>query len=899
MPARSSNWFGRMFNQKKTPIRNNNPHRPLRLGIESLEDRTVPAGTITIVEAGPGSLDGFLGVADGTILAADGGAADGTVSRAALQAVGAGTAISITAQNSIIFEAALAPIVLQTTTSATFQSQAGLIGFGQQSDSLSTAGGAISFLSNTDLTLGVLNSGGANINLTANRMDLGGAINAGAGTVFISSTVPTRIIDLGGPDVMGTALGVTDTELDQITAALVKVGNNAAGTNANTGGIQITSAISQGAGYNTLSLQTTAGVTNAAPLAVDSVAIRAGATVTLNNAGNDIESLAVLVAGAGNDLIVVDTDSLLFATVDGLNGLTVADDISITAGSIVSQAVGANVSGDTLELLGAGAYTLTNAGNDVNVLAAALTAPTGTLNYTDADDLLIGISGFGTQGVTTNNANITITTINGNLTIDNAATGTDIDAGSAMVNLTAQSTGAQNNAIDLQNNGGAGIIGTGGVTLTADNVSIADTVAAGPTALLQPFQAGTLINLGGADAGGTPGTLGLTDGELDLVTAGIIQIGNATAGDITVSAAISPAGTSQLELVTGAGVLDGSAGLDDITETRLGITAGTGIGVAGGDVFLDVMVSNFEATTATGGIQASNTGGPLTIGGVNAALTGVRTTTSGNIDISNNNSITVGTALVEGISTAGGGSITLTTTSTSINITATSSGVAATGGNGNVVITAEDDVNALAAISAVGTGDITIVAEPGGGAGSFTNTAAGTVTAELGDISITTADNVTLAGAVAVTAGTGTITIIAEPTVGPSAAAGNFMNSGTGTVTTAGGAISVRAGDGITVGAAISAGGAGTVTLLANAAIDTVGVVTSTAAISSASGAISIAGLNVNLNAGGTVSSTVGGGITIFGDAVGAPAVTSTSRPRSRRPAGTATSSSRPTPRAT
>ena len=269
-------------------------------------------------------------------------------------------------------------------------------------------------------------------------------------------------------------------------------------------------------------------------------------------------------------------------------------------------------------------------------------------------------------------------------------------------------------------------------------------------------------------------------------------------------------------------------------------------------------MSNLEATTATGGITFVNSGTTLTIGGVNAILTGVRTTTSGSILITNDNTITVGTALIEGVSTAGGGSITLTNTSNDINITATSSGVAATGGNGNVVITAEDNVNVNAAVSAVGTGDITITAEPGNGAGTFTNTAAGTVTAELGDISITAADNVVVAGAVAVTAGTGTITIIAEPTVGPSAAAGNFTSTGTGTLTTAGGNISVRAGDSVSVGAGVTAGGAGTITIDADAAVDGIGTFTSTAGgkLATAGGVATITAFDVAI--GDTINVTTG-----------------------------------------
>ena len=85
------------------------------------------------------------------------------------------------------------------------------------------------------------------------------------------------------------------------------------------------------------------------------------------------------------------------------------------------------------------------------------------------------------------------------------------------------------------------ITGTGGVTYTADNMSLTGATNAGAAiATLQPNTAGQLVNLGGADAAGT---LGLTDAELDTVTAGTLRVGSATSGNMTISAAVvAPAG---------------------------------------------------------------------------------------------------------------------------------------------------------------------------------------------------------------------------------------------------------------------------------------------------------------------------------------------------------------------
>jgi len=56
---------------------------------------------------------------------------------------------------------------------------------------------------------------------------------------------------------------------------------------------------------------------------------------------------------------------------------------------------------------------------------------------------------------------------------------------------------------------------------------------------------GQLINLGGADVNGT---LGLTNAELNTVTAGKLRIGDLQSGAITISAPIAPASASALNL---------------------------------------------------------------------------------------------------------------------------------------------------------------------------------------------------------------------------------------------------------------------------------------------------------------------------------------------------------------
>src|SRR5207244_1312337 len=120
------------------------------------------------------------------------------------------------------------------------------------------------------------------------------------------------------------------------------------------------------------------------------------------------------------------------------------------------------------------------------------------------------------------------------------------------------------------------------------------------TVTLKPRTAGRAVDLGGPD---TATALGLTDAELDRVTAGVLQIGVAATGPITVSTAISQAGSGYgtLSLQSGATI----AGPGSIAGTALALRAVTGIGTAGTP--LATAVSKLEATTVTGGIFISNT----------------------------------------------------------------------------------------------------------------------------------------------------------------------------------------------------------------------------------------------------------------------------------------------------
>src|SRR5262245_15888242 len=277
----------------------------------------------------------------------------------------------------------------------------------------------------------------------------------------------------------------------------------------------------------------------------------AAATLTINGtAGGD--AIAVTDGGVVNGFQTTEVsapgfESIRFAnkttvTIDGnggadtltFNNPTVAaglTTLNVTNVGAVTQTGAVNYT--NLSLLVTGAVTLTG-NNDVTTLAAAVTTSGAAFSFNDVDDITLTSVG-GLNGIFTSNGAIAITTANGPIIVTNTAAAADVNAGGgpgaiSTVALTAGSVGATDFSIQLQPS--ANVTGRAGVQLLADNIDLTTgaTVNAGTaTATLNSFNAGTLIDLGAADAANT---LGLTDAELDRITAGILRIGDTGSGRI-------------------------------------------------------------------------------------------------------------------------------------------------------------------------------------------------------------------------------------------------------------------------------------------------------------------------------------------------------------------------------
>src|SRR5262249_54983916 len=105
-----------------------------------------------------------------------------------------------------------------------------------------------------------------------------------------------------------------------------------------------------------------------------------------------------------------------------------------------------------------------------------------------------------------------------------------------------------------------------------DTMSLAQPVTTGSTSAgivtLEPFTASRTIDLGTNSAG----NLGLTNAELNEVTAGVLRIGSSSfTGNITVSAAITPTHVRALSLITSS-----TGAITQSSTDTISVDSGTG-----------------------------------------------------------------------------------------------------------------------------------------------------------------------------------------------------------------------------------------------------------------------------------------------------------------------------------
>ena len=253
--------------------------------------------------------------------------------------------------------------------------------------------------------------------------------------------------------------------------------------------------------------------------------------------------------------------------------------------------------------------------------------------------------------------------------------------------------------------------------------------AAGHRVTLEPFSSGQLIDVG-TNAGLT-GTLGLAQSDLNNVTASTLQVGDSTSGNITVSAAVTLAKATTLDLETGGGIVEGAGGA--LTVPDLALRAVTGVGSAGALAVVGPISVAIDNTTS-GAVQISSTGA-LTIASNLDGVSGVSdAASSASITIHASSPLTV----AADVTATGNAPILLSADDTPVpgDDLTVNAGVTVSSGGGGVTLDAGDNVTVNGTVQTSGAGQIIINGDfnnvdPIGGT-TITLGSTGTLTAPAG-----------------------------------------------------------------------------------------------------------------------------------------------------------------------
>ncbi len=489
---------------------------------------------------------------------------------------------------------------------------------GNVSAAVSGAGNAFSLADVNPLTVasvdgvnGVSTANGA-ITLTANAMTLAQAVNSGTARTILQPLAAGENIDLGTKT--AGELGLTAADLNEVSASVLQVGN------AGAGGITVSAAIAPG--VSTLALVNNSSVNESAggTITENSLRISAAGPVTLDG-NNHVGNAAGVSSGPGNGFSFVDASQLTVASVDGVNGIsTVNGDVTLRADTMnISQAVNAGTGRTTLEELTAGrSIDLgTKTPGELGLTSADLNQVTaGVLQVGDGAAGAITVSGAiapigasvlslvnnntvneGGGTITENSLRVSAAgpvTLDGNNHVNNVAGVTSAPGGTFSITDANPLTVATVDGVNGISTANAAI------TLTADAMNINQAVNSGTAqTTLQPLTAGEDINLGAK----IPGELGLTSAEFSRITAGVYQIGNANAGNITLYSSVpndtitlgnintetTTAGT-RLDLRTDGSVMDTGAPSGLVAETV--VVPNLSIDAPHGNVLLDGSINN-------------------------------------------------------------------------------------------------------------------------------------------------------------------------------------------------------------------------------------------------------------------------------------------------------------------
>ncbi len=346
------------------------------------------------------------------------------------------------------------------------------------------------------------------------------------------------------------------------------------------------------------------------------------ATLTVSAAGiAAFTDVAVTDAGAGTGVTFNNSGANLYSetftiTLDnGSNGISIAGrtrfsgtaDLFATADSSININNEVSAVGASNNLT----FTTTGAGNNVAYGGAGFSNALGGTVTVDSSAAITGV-GSGddirarfvvldaVDGIGTAADPLEMSTTS--VTADNSS------SGGVFLSI-ASNSGFQATSASVANDAGTGVVRIaklGGTTLT---VTRATTVEGDVTISTN----GANLSLAGVEAGGASHDVVASTGG-----AGTLTVANVVASRL-------------VSLTAGSAIVDDGNTATAVVAPSTALTASTGIGSLAAP--LDTNVDNLEATTTTGGVFVSEANA-LTIGGVNATLTGVNVTgASGEIQI--------------------------------------------------------------------------------------------------------------------------------------------------------------------------------------------------------------------------------------------------------------------------
>ena len=257
---------------------------------------------------------------------------------------------------------------------------------------------------------------------------------------------------------------------------------------------------------------------------------------------------------------------------------------------------------------------------------------TGGGRLTSGTNFGVGVASAG-QITAGGSATLSVVGSGGNLSgtgstntgVNVTGTGSAITSGGGAVSITGTEGGTTSVAIATSSSGSATTATNGGaLTLTGNSFSLAGPVSAGAsgTVNLVPRSSGVALNLGLiADTAGGP--IALTSAELNQITAGTINLGNATGGSLTVSAPITLPTGSDLNVISAAG--------GSLTPSATGTDVTVGAGKSLGLSTISSLNLAINGKVADSGYQRLVLVGDLSLAGRTLNLSGSYTPVAGDV----------------------------------------------------------------------------------------------------------------------------------------------------------------------------------------------------------------------------------------------------------------------------